>query len=148
MWGKLLGLFSLSTIKFMFGPFGGPALGLSFIETYLSCILGAMVSASVFYFASEYFFKKAHDKKAAHIAAGTLKPKKAFTKTNRMIVNLKRKVGIVGVCFIAPFLLSIPGGTIITAKFYGKRKITYPLILIGICCTGAVTTTLAYLVFH
>jgi hypothetical protein len=147
MWGKLLGLFALSAFKFMFGPFGGPPMGLSFIETYLSCIFGAMASATIFFFASDYFFKKVQEKKAIQRANGTLVAKKAFTKTNKMIVKLKRKVGIMGIAFIAPFLLSIPLGTIITAKFYGKRKVTYPLILLGICCTGAITTSLAYLVF-
>ena len=52
-------------------------------------------------------------------AWGVLKP---FTKGNKFIVRLKLKLGIYGISFYAPLFLSVPIGTIITAKFYGKEK--------------------------
>ena len=147
MWAKLLGIFGLSMIKFMFAPFGGPALGLNFIETYLASVSGAILSSTIFYFASDFFFKRAAERKRKSLEDGTNKKKKIFTKTNKSVVKMKRNVGIIGVAFLAPFFLSIPIGTIITAKFYGKRHITYPLILLGIGVMGLITTGLAYFVF-
>jgi hypothetical protein len=75
-----------------------------------------------------------------------LKQKKKFTKTNKLIVRIKHKLGIIGVAFYAPLFLSIPIGTIITAKFYGKEKRTFPLIILGIGINGVITTGIAYII--
>jgi hypothetical protein len=143
--------FLLSTVKFLFTPFGGPAAKLSFFETYFSCVAGAIFSAAVFYFASEFFMKRAHankiKKQEEALAKGIELPKKKiFTKTNKTIVRLKHKLGIYGIAFYAPLFLSVPIGTVITAKFYGKEKKTFPLIVIGMFVNGLITTGIAYLV--
>ena len=147
--GLYITFFLLSTIKFLFTPFGGPAAKLSFFETYFSCLAGAIFSAAVFYFASEYFMKSAHAKKIRlrkeALEKGIELPyKKKFTKTNKFIVRLKHRLGIYGISIFAPLFLSVPIGTIITAKFYGKEKKTFPLIVLGMCLNGLVTTGLAY----
>ena len=67
---------------------------------------------------------------------------------NKLIVKIKRTLGIYGVCLFAPLFFSIPGGTIISAKFYGKDKRTFLLILFGIVVNGAITTSLAFGAFH
>lgn len=143
--------FLLSMVKFLFTPFGGPAAKLSFFETYFSCVTGGVFSAGVFYFASEFFMKLAHNRKIKKqdeaIANGVpLTKKKIFTKTNKKIVALKHKLGIYGITFFAPLFLSVPIGTAITAKFYGKEKKTFPLIVLGMFVNGLVTTGLAYLI--
>lgn len=148
-WAAYIGLFGISMIKFLFAPFGGPKLGLSFIETYISCIAGAILCATIIYFSSEFFLHRAHKKRVEAynkaIAAGLEpKQKRKFTKTNKLIVKIKHRLGIVGVTFYAPFFLSIPIGTIITAKFYGKQKKTFPLILLGIGVNGLITTGMAF----
>ena len=151
-WHFYFTLFSLSMIKFMFAPFGGPAMKLNYLETYLSCISGAFVAAFIFYFSSEFFMIRAHKKRQAALQAsitnGTpLKYKPKFTRFDKLIVKLKRRFGIYGIAFYAPLFLSVPLGSIVTAKFYGKEKRTFPLILLGICINGAITTGLAYLIF-
>ena len=73
-----------------------------------------------------------------------LKVKKKFTVVNKSIVRLKKKIGIYGVAIYAPFFLSIPLGSIITAKFYGKEKKTFFIILFGIIMNALITTGLAY----
>lgn len=148
-WAAYIGLFGVSTIKFLFAPFGGPKLGLTYIETYVSCIAGAILCATIIYFSSEFFLHRAHKKRVTAyreaLAAGvTPKQKKKFTKANKFIVRIKRKLGIIGISFYAPLFLSIPIGTIITAKFYGKHKKTYPMILLGIAINGGLTTGLSY----
>lgn len=64
-----------------------------------------------------------------------------------MIIHLKHKLGIYGICFWAPFFLSIPIGSIIAAKFYGKLKKTYPLIVIGMCINAMLMCLMAYIIF-
>ncbi len=148
-WHLYFFLFGLSMIKFMFAPFGGPGMKLNFFETYLSCVSGAIVAALIFYFSSEYFMIRAYKKRQAElhksITNGTpLKIKRKFTRFNKLIVKLKHRFGIYGIAFYAPLFLSVPVGSIVTAKFYGKDKRTFPLIILGICMNGAITTGLAY----
>jgi hypothetical protein len=59
-----------------------------------------------------------------------------------------KRLGIVGISFYAPFFLSVPIGSIISAKFFGKDKRTFPLIVLGIGVNGLITTGLAYFIFN
>jgi cytochrome b subunit of formate dehydrogenase len=141
--------FLLSTIKFLFAPFGGPMAGLSFLETYVSCVAGGIFSAAVFYYASEYFMKRTRAKRLKEreeaLKNGTpLKVRKNFTKINKFVVRIKRRFGIYGISLFAPLFLSVPIGSIITAKFYGKEKRTFFLIVCGMFMNGFITTGLAY----
>ena len=149
---KLSGLFLLSIIKFFFTPLGGPSLGLSFLETYLSCVAGGVFGATVFYFSANYFMKRAKEKHLAlrqkHLDEG--KPfveKKKFTRANKFIVKVKMRLGIFGTAMWVPLFLSVPLGSIITAKFYGDDKRTFPIIVLGMFFNGAIMTSLAYFIF-
>jgi len=150
--GKYLGFFLVSTVKFMFAPFGGPGAHMGFFETYFVCIAGALFSAAFFYFMSEFFMKRAHDKRARirHAAAERGMPlpeKKKFTKVNKFIIRTKRSFGIYGIAMYAPFFFSVPIGSIIAAKFYGSDRRTFPLIVLGMFVNGMITTGLAYLIY-
>lgn len=136
-------------IKFLFTPFGGPAARLTFFETYFSCVAGALLSATIFYFASEFFMMRAHKKRILireeAIRNGIELPyKKKFTKMNKFIVRMKIRFGIFGIAMYAPLFLSVPIGSIVTAKFYGKEKKTFPIIVLGLFVNGLITTGLAY----
>lgn len=151
-WGGLSSVFFIATFKFMFCTSVGPAFGLAFYETYLAAFLGGSVSAALFYFASDKFLAYSHNKKVAKekelLAKGVLVPhKKKFTKNNRLIISMKMKLGIYGICFWAPFFFSVPVGSIIVAKFYGKLDKTYPLVVLGMAINAAITTFLTYAIF-
>lgn len=152
-WGGIITIFFASTVKFMFAPFSGPVLKLTFVEAYLAACAGAIFGAAIFYFSAEFFIHRAARKKhlAVEQAKAQNKPyveKKKFTRMNRFLIRIKMKLGIIGVTFWAPFFLSIPIGSMIVAKFYGKRKITFPLICLGIFFNGIIMTGLVYLVKH
>ncbi len=149
--GHYSGFFFLSMIKFLLTPFGGPGIGMSFLETYFSCVSGAVVSATIFYFLSELLIKNERNKKAIlirkSIESGIELPvKKKFTKTNKFVVKMKMKFGLIGIAMFAPLFLSVPLGSIIVAKFYGKEKKTFPIIVFGIFVNGFLTTGLAYFI--
>jgi uncharacterized membrane protein len=151
-WGHYSSVFFLATFKFMFAPFTGSGIGLHYWETYIASVAGGCFSAAIFYFFSEVIIKYTHKKKIEKrerlLKEG--KPvikKKIFTKTNRSIISVKHKLGIIGVCFFCPLFLSVPVGSIISAKFYGKLKKTFPLIVLGMFVNAAITTALAYLIF-
>ena len=146
---KYSAFFLLSMVKFLFTPFGGPAAGLSYFETYLSCTFGALLSSTIFYFMAEYFLKKSLEKKIklleqAQASGKEIKSSKKFTSTNKKIIRLKKTLGVFGITFLGPLILSIPVGTIIVAKFFGKQRFTYPLLLLSILINGLITTGIAY----
>ena len=135
----------------MFTPLGGPDMGLSFFETYFSCVSGGIFGSAIFYFSGGYFIKRAANKREKQIADNLSKgiktpSKKRFTRLNKFIIKLKQSIGIIGISFWAPFFLSIPVGSIVTAKFYGDDKRTYPLIVIGMFINAFATTGIAYLI--
>ena len=151
-WTAIYSVFAVATIKFLFSPFAGIPLGLNFISTYFAAVSGATISSLIFYFGSEIIIinsrKKRIQKENEAIAKGIpLKPKKIFTWGNKITIKLKKKLGKFGICLIAPSLLSIPLGTIIVAKFYGKDKDTFLWIFIGILLSALITTSIAYFIF-
>lgn len=151
-WGIISSVFFLATFKFMFAPFTGSGLGLSFWETYFTSVAGGTVGAAIFYFSSELFIKYTHNKKVAkneelERRGLPIKEKKKFNRTNRFIIRLKHRFGIIGICFWAPFFLSVPIGSMIAAKFYGKMHKTFPLIVTGMFVNAMITSLLAYLIF-
>src|SRR5680860_1690930 len=140
-----------STWKFMFAPIMGLASGLSFLETFICCMIGAFISATIFYFGSNYFMQKAHERSVKRrkklIEKGKkVKIEKRFTKTNRRIVKVKQSIGIFGACYLFPFFLSIPLGSIITAKFYRHQKKTYFLIILFLTINCLLITSGTYLI--
>ncbi len=136
-----------STWKFMFTPLAGPVAGLSYWETLFSCMAGAYFSVTIFYFASSYWMRLAQERKAKRIAQGKFpnprnKAKKA--KMYRKVVVFKSKLRQPIVCWLFPLFLSLPLGTIITAKFFRHSRLTFPFIMLGTTVNGFILTGIAY----
>jgi hypothetical protein len=146
-WGLLSTVFLIATFKFMFAPFTGQALGLSFWETFLASSAGGILSATLFFFFSELIIKIS-DRRKLNVGENNIKKKKKFTRTNRAIIKVKRSLGIYGICFCAPFFLSVPIGSIVAAKLYGKLNRTFPLIVLGMFLNSFLMSTVAYLIFR
>lgn len=139
-----------STWKFMFTPMAGPAAGLSFLETFISCSIGGYFSISLFYFGSNYFMELSRKRKVRRVNRSIrkgkkIKLKKTFTKTNRKIIKIKTKTGKWIICWLVPLFFSLPLGAIITAKFYKHQKNTYFLILLGVTLNCLIITGGTYL---
>lgn len=143
-WGLILTGFGLGTFKFLFAQWGtyglyhntvssDPEFGL--IQVFVGVMAGAWTSMSLFYFFSGWLMKRAAYKrrKARESALEQgleVEEKRKFTRMNKFIVWVKRNIGIYGVTLLAPLFLSIPIGSIVCAKFYGKKRRTFPLMMI------------------
>ena len=62
-WIGMSTVFFTAMVKFMFSPALGPALKLSYTETFIANMAGAFVATTVFYFGAEFFLKANHKKK-------------------------------------------------------------------------------------
>lgn len=155
-WGSIFGVFLLATVKFMFAPFTGAGLDLTFLETILACASGGILSSSIFYLLSDFFIKRHREKlktKQNHLIDSQPLSNRQRTKLvrkykiNRMIVRVKWSVGQWGICFLAPLFLSVPLGTIICAKFYNHKANTLGVIAIGLSVNSVALSLIAYLLF-
>ena len=151
-WGAIIGIFFSAFIKFMIAPFISANLGLDFYTTWISVFSGGLVSAVVFYFASEFFMIRIHNKKIkknkdAIQSGNPLKLKKNFTEVNKYLVKFKHSIGQKGICILAPLFLSVPIGSIVCAKFYGQSKKTFPIIVFGLAMNSFILSILAFTIF-
>jgi hypothetical protein len=148
-WTGYISLATLATIKFMFSAIPGPALGLNYVETVISIFVGAVISAAFFFFSAEYFMQRAQNKRIklmqeAHKNGETIAQKRVFSRMNKGVVRLKLRFGKIGICFWAPFLLSVPLGSIIVAKFYGKYSFTFLYVILGMLINSLLTSFIVY----
>ena len=135
----------------MFAPLAGPAAGLTFWETLILCLIGGYISATVFYFGSSYFMQlsvKSHARRIRKAESkGKVIPKnRKFNKTNRRIIFFKQKIGRFFSCWAFPLFLSIPIGSIITAKFYKHHRQTFPLIILFLTIDCFIITGSTYFI--
>ena len=133
----------------MFSAIPGPALGLNYVETVISIFVGAVISAAFFFFSAEYFMQRAQKKRIklmqeAHKNGETIAQKRVFSRMNKGVVRLKLRFGKIGICFWAPFLLSVPLGSIIVAKFYGKYSFTFLYVILGMLINSLLTSFIVY----
>ena len=148
-WTGYISLATLATIKFMFSAIPGPALGLNYVETVISIFVGAVISAAFFFFSAEYFMQRVQNKRIklmqeAHKNGETIAQKRVFSRMNKGVVRLKLRFGKIGICFLAPFLLSVPVGSIIVAKFYGKYSFTFLYVILGMLINSLLTSFIVY----
>jgi len=132
---KILIVFLVSSIKFLFAPALSFGMGLNFIQTWLSTTAGGIVGVVMFFYLSKwilqlysryffYYFHLAKVKvyKSLNISVPKFIPARRFTKRNRMIIKIVNKFGMAGIVILTPILLSIPLGTFIATRYYSSNR--------------------------
>ena len=122
-WGQIISVFIASALKL--GIVGVPmaaAFKFSFLKTLLVCGSGGIFGSFVFGYLSaevlvlwDWLMKKFYPNR---------KKKKRFTKTNRLLVRIKKYFGIKGIAFISPLFLSSPLGSFVAIEFFRERHKT------------------------
>ncbi|MCE3279424.1 MAG: hypothetical protein K0S44_1615 [Bacteroidetes bacterium] len=124
-WWEIASVFLLSTVKFVFGAVPmALGLGFSFFEAVFVTTLGGITGSTIFVLLSGKIVDYLKKRRAEKLAKGEIKPKKAFTKKNKIIVWVKMRFGLLGIAFLTPFLLSIPLGCFLAVRYFdGKQRI-------------------------
>jgi hypothetical protein len=128
--GKYIAVALFASVKFLFSPFFAEGLKLNFMESLLSTMAGGAIGIFVFGLIGELIsaswktlvvllsstFSKKSKAEARVIAS------RKFTFMNRFIVRVKRRVGLFGIAFLSPCLISIPVGAIACMTFYSHQR--------------------------
>lgn len=137
---QLVGVFLISSTKFLFAPSTTVAFGYTYWETIVITITGGWFGVLVFYFFGrvviDLFMRKYFKKKE------TQSPK--FTRTNKMIIKVKTNFGIVGLALISPVTISIPVGSILAARYFGDNKWSIYYLMASIVFWSFVLTTISF----
>ena len=141
---KISGLLLLSALKFLLAPGSIYAVGYNFWGTILISTIGGWMGVLGFFYFGKIilgFFQWF----SLRLRTGPVKPKRKMTRTNRMIVKIKRHhMGIIVLALITPTLTSIPVGSVIAARFFRYDRWTVPLLFLGVLFWAFVLTTLAH----
>ncbi len=120
---EILSVILLSSVKMGIG-----GIPLSFVykfsvlKSITTTSFGGCIGSFVFVNLSDVLLKMLHK-------WGIFKPKqkvkKKFTFSNRLVVNIKRKFGLLGISAVTPLFLSFPFGCFLAVRYFkDKKKIT------------------------
>lgn len=117
---KFASLFLMCSFAFKMGfPTAYFVLQEDFGVVMLVTCSGGIAGNIIFTNLSAALIKAIHNFRAKR---GMIHKKKVFTRSNRRIINIKRKFGLAGIAFITPVFLSTPIGAFLAERFYKDKK--------------------------
>lgn len=158
IWANI-GVFFISTVKFLFAAAAGWKAGNTFWETFFIISAGGMFGMTIFYYFIDdvvrlllhiEWLTKVWKKLTGNIRAlfgfKRVKTKKTFTKFNRFIVRMKHNpYGLYIIALLGASFISIPVGAILAASFYSEKKHTILVLYAAVLFVAIITTRIAYL---
>ena len=127
---KILEVAFIASVKFLLAPFEAERYGFNFKEAFAITTAGGIAGIVAFTFIGDaiaYGWKKIKGLFKKKPAA-EIKIKRKFTGSNKLIVRIKMRFGLIGLAIITPSIISIPVGTFVTHRFY-KKKMRNVLLL-------------------
>lgn len=136
-----LAVMSAGMLKFLFAPVVSYQFGHTYWQTVLLTAAGGGLGAIIFYQGGrqilEWFRQRSLRRRRRALAAG--RPAKAvFTRTNRMIVRVKRSYGLKGLAFVLTPFLSVPVTALLAAKYFRHDKRALPTLLMAVAAWSIV----------
>lgn len=129
---QIVSVAAAGILKFFFSGLVSYKLGNSFLETLLLTGASGCFGTVVFYLGGVRlleWFRQRHLRRLERAKEAGLPPKRIFTRTNRLIVRIKRGYGIKGLAALAPPILSIPITSVLAAKYFRHDRRTLPFLL-------------------
>ena len=137
---KVVGWWLLTTVKFLFVPFGmllKPDIGESWslVEVILITSTGAAAGVFIFFHFGEIIFNWL----SHHLNT----ERKKFNRRNRWFIRVKQRWGINGLMLISG-LISVPVAAMVGAKLYRHNPNALPKLIIAFFCWSIALSSLAY----
>lgn len=138
-----LGVLLMGCLKILFAGPVAFGMGYSFLETLLLTTAGSGFGMVFFFFTGtrvlEWFRVRGELQRQRRLARGRAS-KRQFTRTNRLIVKVKRSYGLTGLALMPPFL-SVPITAVVAAKYFRHDRRTLPWLLTSVAAWSLVLTT-------
>lgn len=135
---KIIPVFLTSLLGFakVSVPTAVSLFGFNFWKVLLVTCSGSFIGILIFTYISSAFLKWWERFKLTYFK-NHQRPK-VFTKTNRVIIKIKKRFGLWGIALFIPIGLSIPLGTFIAERYYKNKKkiiivLSVSVILWNIC---------------
>lgn len=131
---KVLEVALIAGLKFALAPFEAERQGFNFREAFIVTTLGGVFGIIAFTFIGDgikYAWKKIKNlfKKPSERDG---EPKKKFTSSNKFVVRIKMKYGLIGLAITTPAIISIPVGSIVINHFYRKKMRNMTILIISL----------------
>ena len=138
-WGAVASLALLASVKYLYTPPVILELGYSFWETIFIMLAGGIAGTLVWYYIGGLLIKGIQAL-WQRVVPPSNKPKKKFSRKNKLIVKVKSRWGLIGLALITPTIISIPIGTLLAARYFGHNWRTLPYMLLSVVGWGFVAT--------
>lgn len=151
MFHEIAVLFLVSTVKFMFAFPLAVTFQFSFLNTFLITTAGGISGVIFFAFLSQglisgwrwllskYIFPYPRTARRLRFITGDPdgKKKPVSLKKRRRYIRLRKRVGFWGIAVLTPSFISIPIGTFLIVRFYGRTfKNIFLVCLLVIVCSA------------
>ena len=154
---KQLVILIISAVKFLIAAPASYLFGYSYFHTLINTSLGGLLGVLFFFFLSRTLlrFYKQHSFRIFNIfrqivgipvlnADEIIRKqsfKKIFTRKNRIIVKIRRSLGLPGIVILTPVLFSIPLGTILALKYYSSKRNLLAWLSLSVVAWAILLTT-------
>jgi hypothetical protein len=161
---KIIQVFLLATVKYVFTFPYAILIGLNFQQTLISATLGGIAGFFFFYHFSGFAIRQFHHVKTFLWKCSPLSLRlkfrqliawrkkmtgeKVFSKRARFIANFRAKYGLPGILIASPIILSLPLGAYLLNKYYSKHKLVMPYMVLSILSWTAVFVAFALIFPH
>ncbi len=147
---QLLSIFLTSATKFLLSPSVAYYFGLSMMQSFILTTAGGLTGILAFAFLGEVLRKYWRAFVCLFIVPFSKKsykelvnqPSKRFSRSRRMIVNVRKKFGLFGLAVVTPAIISIPVGTVIAMHMYSKKG----KVILSLCISLLVWSVLLNLI--
>ncbi|HEX4888166.1 MAG TPA: hypothetical protein VFV37_08990 [Luteibaculaceae bacterium] len=137
-------VFFTASVKFLFAPLTARGLGFDWLTCSLAVATGGTTGVMFFYFLSARILQRQLLRKARKALEPGYRKPKIFTRTNKAIVRIKQRFGLLGMAFLTLPFISIPVCTIITTKFFRHKPETLPMLVVSVLVWTAILTGSVY----
>ncbi len=116
----------------------------NFLKVFIVSCIGGIGGCIFYVYLSAALLKWWNNYKAKNLN-GVKKPH--FTKSNRRIIKIKHKFGLVGIAVLTPIILSIPLGSFLAERFYKKKLKVIAYISISVMANSVLFYFIYYLFY-
>lgn len=117
-WSKLVTIFLLSIVKYGFGLFTAINLDTGIIPSIIANLAGGAIGLLLFINFGEWITRKYYEIKYRN------RPYHRFNSWNKFLLKVRKNMGLVGIAFLSPILLTLPVGVMLALQITAnKRKI-------------------------